>query len=253
MLLGQPLSAVVAAAAIVAAASALQATIGFGLALLAIPLLHLSGFAPPEAIAISSSAMLVQMANGVLRLRAWVRPQELLWPLAVVMAALVAGVLALRAVVAVRPELARQAAGAVVLLALLALALRRPAPRRRVAAPWTVLAMGASGLLAGSTGMGGAPLALWTYAHRWPPERVRATIWTIALPATAMLLGLLAVTFGASVIRALGLAALLSPCALAGSNAGLALARRLPAVRLRAAAFAALAALGASAIIRPLL
>lgn len=253
MLLGQPLPAVAAAAAIVAAASALQATIGFGLALLAIPLLHLSGFAPPEAIAVSSTAMLVQMANGVVRLRAWVRPQELLWPLAVVLAALAIGVLALRAVVAVRPDLARQAAGAVVLIALLALALRRPPPRQRVAAPWTALAMGASGLLAGSTGMGGVPLALWTYAHRWPPERIRATIWAIALPATAMLLALLAVTFGAGVVRALALAALLSPCALAGSNAGLALARRLSVARLRAAAFAALAVLGVSAIIRPLL
>lgn len=253
MLLGQPLPVVAAAAAIVTAASALQATIGFGLALSAIPLLHLSGFAPPEAIAISSSAMLVQMANGVLRLRASVRPQELIGPLAILMAALAAGVLALRAVVAVRPELARQAAGAVVLLALLVLGLRRPAPRQRVGTAWTVLTMAASGLLAGSTGMGGSPLALWAYAHRWPPERIRATIWAIGLPATAMLLALLAVTFGAGVVRALGLAALLSPCALAGSNAGLALARRLPAARLRTAAFAALAALGASAIVRPLL
>lgn len=253
MLLGQPLPVVAAAAVIVTAASALQATIGFGLALSAIPLLHLSGFAPPEAIAISSSAMLVQMANGVLRLRAWVRPQELIGPLAILMAALAAGVLALRAVVAVRPELARQAAGAVVLLALLVLGLRRPAPRPRVGTGWTVVAMGASGLLAGSTGMGGAPLALWTYAHRWPPERIRATIWAIGLPATATLLALLAVTFGASVVRALGLAALLSPCALAGSNAGLALAKRIPAARMRAGAFAALAALGAGAIVRPLL
>ena len=155
MLLGQPLPVVAAAAAIVAAASALQATVGFGLALLAIPLLHLIGFEPPAAIAISSSAMLVQMANGVLRLRASVQARELLWPLVITMATMVLGVLALRAVVAVKPDLARQAAGVVVLGALVVLRVVRPAPRPRVAAPWTVLAMSASGLLSGSTGMGG--------------------------------------------------------------------------------------------------
>ncbi len=250
MLLGQPLPVVVAVAAIVAVSSTLQATVGFGLALLAIPLLHLIGFEPPAAIAISSSAMLVQMANGVLRLRASVRARELLWPLVITM---VLGVLALRAVVAVKPDLARQAAGVVVLGALVVLQVVRPAPRPRVAAPWTVLAMSASGLLSGSTGMGGPPLALWSYAHEWPAERIRATIWAIALPATAVLLVLLAVTFGPSTIRALALAALLAPFALAGSNAGLALARRLSVERLRTAAFVVLAVLGVSAIIRPLL
>ena len=94
MLLGQPLPIVAAAAAIVAAASALQATVGFGLALLAIPLLHLSGFAPEQAIVISSSAMMVQMANGVLRLRASVQARALLWPLAITMPAMLIGVLA---------------------------------------------------------------------------------------------------------------------------------------------------------------
>ena len=253
MLLGQPLPVVVAAAAIVAVSSTLQATVGFGLALLAIPLLHLIGFEPPAAIAISSSAMLVQMANGVLRLRASVRARELLWPLVITMATMVLGVLALRAVVAVKPDLARQATGVVVLGALVVLQVVRPAPRPRVAAPWTVLAMSASGLLSGSTGMGGPPLALWSYAHEWPAERIRATIWAIALPATAVLLVLLAVTFGPSAIRALALAALLAPFALAGSNAGLALARRLSVERLRTAAFVVLAVLGVSAIVRPLL
>ncbi len=253
MLLGQPLPIVAAAAAIVAASSALQATVGFGLALLAIPLLHLSGFTPPEAIVISSSAMMVQMANGVLRLRASLRARELLWPLALVMPAMLVGVLALRAVVGVQPELARQAAGAVVLGALVVLRLVQPAPRTRVAAPWTVLAMSACGLLSGSTGMGGAPLALWSYAHAWPAERIRATIWAIALPATGTLLVLLAAAFGASAVRALALAALLAPFALAGSNAGLAVARRLSVDRLRTAAFVVLAVLGVSAIVRPLL
>ena len=68
-----------------------------------------------------------------------------------------------------------------------------------------------------------------------------------------MLLVLLAVTFGPSAIRALALAALLAPFALAGSNAGLALARRLSVERLRTAAFVVLAVLGVSAVIRPLL
>ena len=158
MLLGQPLPIVAAAAAIVAAASALQATVGFGLALLAIPLLHLSGFPPEQAIAISSSAMMVQMANGVLRLRASVQARELLWPLAITMPAMLIGVLGLRAVVAVSPDLARQAAGAVVLCALVVLRVVRPAPRARVAWPWTALAMSTSGCWA-------VPPA-WA-AHRW--------------------------------------------------------------------------------------
>lgn len=253
MLLGQPLPAVAAAAAIVAAAAALQATVGFGLALLAIPLLHLSGFSPPEAIVLSSSAMMVQMANGLVRLRASVQMRELVRPLTIVMPAMLVGVLALRAVIAVQPDLARQAAGVVVLAALVVLRVARPVPRTRVAAQWTVLAMSASGLLGGSTGMGGAPLALWTYAHAWPAERIRATIWAIGLPATAMLLALLAAAFGASAVRALTLAALLAPSALIGSNAGLALARTLSVDRLRTAAFGVLAVLGISAIVRPLL
>ena len=173
--------------------------------------------------------------------------------MAITLPALLIGVLALRAVVAVNPDLARQAAGVVVLGALVVLRVVRPAPRPRVAAPWTVLAMSASGLLSGSTGMGGPPLALWSYAHEWPAERIRATIWAIALPATAVLLVLLALAFGTSAIRALALAAVLAPFALAGSNAGLALARRLSVDRLRTAAFVVLAVLGVSAVVRPLL
>ena len=79
--------------------------------------------------------MMVQMANGVLRLRASVQARELLWPLAITMPAMLIGVLGLRAVVAVNPDLARQAAGAVVLGALVVLRVVRPAPRARVAWP----------------------------------------------------------------------------------------------------------------------
>ena len=51
--------------------------------------------------------------------------------------------------------------------------------------------------------MGGAPLgALVITRTSGPAERIRATIWAIALPATGTLLVLLAVAFGASAVRA---------------------------------------------------
>jgi len=245
---------VAATAAIIAMSATLQATVGFGAALLAIPLLHLSGFEPAEAIVISSVTMGVQMTNGVLRLRASVRARELLGPLAIVIAALLLGVAILRAVVAVNANLARQATGVVMLIVIATMTLiRRPTPRERVAMPWTALAMVSSGLLSGTTGMGGPPLALWSYAHDWPAERIRAMIWAIALPAITLLLALLVLVFGASVLRALAIAGLLSPFALAGSNAGFAISRQFSVDQLRTTAFVVLAVLSASAIIRPLL
>ena len=251
MIFGQPMPAVAAAAVLVTIASTLQATIGYGLALLAVPLLHLSGFPPVAAIVISSSAMMVQMSNGVVRLHISLTAQKLAWPLFIIIPTMLVGVLALRSIVSANPDLARQAAGFVVIVALGVLRIVRPEPTPRVARPWTLLAMSTSGILSGLTGMGGAPLAIWSYAHTWSAERIRATIWAIALPTTAVQLTLLIVTFGMGAVRTLMLAAVLAPCALVGSNVGLSLARRLSMARLRNAAFVVLTILGVSAVIRP--
>lgn len=80
----------------------LQTTTNFGLALLSIFLLNFAGFNPPEMTVISSVAMLVKMTNGVLRLRTFIQGWSLDYPIAIVIACKVAGIITLITMVAIK-------------------------------------------------------------------------------------------------------------------------------------------------------
>lgn len=253
MLLGESLVVLAAAVITVIVSSTLQATIGFGLALLSIPALNIIGFDSIQAISISSIAMILQMSNGLRRLRNSVETRNLVWRLIIVCASMVVGVLILHLTIEFKPDLARQFTGGVVIAAVITIALTRPTLRQNVGTHWTILALSLSGFLAGTTGMGGTPMALWGYAHDWPPEKIRATIWSVSLPATILLMALLLFTFSSNMINTLALSALISPFAIVGSTVGLFIAQKMSVHWLRTAAFAVLLVIGVSVIMQPLL
>jgi hypothetical protein len=195
----------------------------------------------------------LQSSLGVYHLR-----QAVPWRLAagatlVRLAALLAGLWMLRHL----SQLSTAAISIVVgtlLVALVTLQLAvRPRPRASVHWTWTAIAFVASGVLAGVSGMGGPPLALWTMAHDWPVQKMRGFLFAVFAATVPVQLALLLATFRDQAFRALLLSAWCVPFVLLGTAIGLPLGNRLPRHRLRLFAYAILLALGANAVVTPLI
>jgi len=101
-----------------------------------------------------------------------------------------------------------------------------------------------AGVLGGAYGMNGPPLAVYGAVRRWPPERFRATLQAYFLPASvAGMAGYwMAGLWTPAVSRYYGLSV---PGVLAGIFLGRAIHARLPAHRLAVFIYAGLAAIGA--------
>jgi hypothetical protein len=160
------LPAFVAATAVIVAGAILQGTIGFGLALLAAPLLHLiDARLVPGPLMVSSAVLTVLMAR-----REWhaVRGRDLGWSLAGRVAGTVAAVAVLSALSARGMDLLF---GGLVLAAVALTAVGvtfRPTPRALLTAG------AASGFMGTATSIGGPPIAL-VYQHE-TGARIRGTL-----------------------------------------------------------------------------
>ena len=238
---------------IIGASAALQATVGFGFALFAVPLLVWTGLDVPAAVTIVTVSMAIQVANGLRRLGATLNYREQISNVVVTLLGILVGVALLRLLAAQFPRVLEQGAGVLILAALLARLLLRPTPVAKVAAGWTGAAMLASGVLSGVIGMGGPPVVFWAFAHDWSGDRIRATIWLLLLPRTPLLLGALYLAFGHPIGTAMLLGLFVAPVAWLGSTTGLWLGAKVETERLRLLATALLAVTGASAILRPIL
>ena len=109
----------------------------------------------------------------------------------------------------------------------------------------------ASGILNGGVGMGGPPLVMWTLAHRWTSEEIRASLIVIFILVTPVQFGLLVRQFGRPALTASLLGLLLAPLLAAGAMLGLWLSARLATVHLRRVMFSLLIFLALLAILEP--
>lgn len=240
-------------AAVLGAGAILQSAVGFGLALVAVPLLVLDGRSLPAAVALVLGAALVQTAHG-----SYVAREHIRWKLAFVLAgiqwvALLGGVAVMSLLVDSDPARLKQAVGAAVLAAITARLLIRPVPRERVGRGWAVLAAVTAGLLAGSFGMGGPPLALFALAHSWERDAFRAFLWSQFLLVLPVLAILLAFRFGPETLLWVAGGVATAPVVWGASRLGLKLTARWDRRRLQLAAAAVLYAIGLVALLGPLL
>ncbi len=176
--------------------AAVQATLGFGMGLVAIPLLVWGGFSLPQAIGVLIPNVLVQTAFGCWRFR-----RELPWsdvgPISVVrLLALPIGVLLLGLVAEQGQAMTRGVLGAGLLGALLFQPPRPTASRPPPGRLATLAAGSASGLLAGLIGMGGPPLVVWVMRHDWDSVRQRCFLWLSILLVMPVQILLMSLRFG---------------------------------------------------------
>jgi uncharacterized membrane protein YfcA len=233
--------------AVTVVAVALHAITGFGFALVLTPLL-LALRTPAETV--STTLLLGLLANGVIageRRPAGVHPDTA----RVLLPAGLIGLPGGAAILALVPKTGLQIALGVVVLAAVAIQLRRPpAAHGGIAPRWQVgLAGLTSGVLTTAVGIGAAPVVLWMRHVGIPAAAMRWSIAAFFVVLGAVGLGVLVVSAGGEALDGLGLAAALTPTAIIGYVAGRRLLARLGPHHYRAIVLAAIAASGLASII----
>ena len=244
------LSAVVAALAVLVGAT-VQATTGFGLALIAGPAL-VAVLEPAEAV--SALLVLATVTNALLLVvRTGGRPAVRWSDVRAVTVAAAPGLAAGVLLLSVASKAALQLAVGIGVLLAVSLQVRRrradPADGPAHGASWTVLVVGlTAGVLTTTTGTNGPPLVLWLEHRRAAPGEMRDTLAAMFLAlnllgaATIALLGR-----GEQAVRPLPLALLLA-VAVAGHVAGRRLFHRLDARQFRIAGLTLSALAGLASI-----
>lgn len=236
-------------------AAIVQAAVGFGAGMIAIPVMIWAGLPIEHALAVMSAAVCGQLSVKLWRYRREVPWREVLWPMGVArVAGYVPGFVLLWLLAGASTAEVKQAVGAVVLIALGLQTGLRIKPRERLASGWTWLAGVTGGATAGAVGMGGPPLVLWVVAHDWPGKKARLFLWAsfwLTMPIQLTGLILMFKPVEQLSLMAVGLATL--PAALVGTSAGLWIGHRIPRRQLRWLMIALLVVLGVVSLVGPML
>lgn len=167
-------------------ATLIRSTLGFGEALVAVPLLALR---IPVAVAAPLAVLVSVMVAGVIVVQDWrkIEVRSATW---LVLSSLFGIPLGLLLLVRVDDHLVKMILG--VLIAAFAIYSQTAGRRLHLEKDHPTWLLGAgfcSGILGGAYGMNGPPLAVYGALRRWSPQRFRATLQGYFLPAS--LLGLI--------------------------------------------------------------
>ena len=240
---------IILAGLVVCLAGVAQSAIGFGYALFSTPLLLWIGVPLPTAIALVATCSMIQSMIGARRLRADVPWRTALVATSVREAAVIAGLIVLRALAKLDTAYIKAVVGAV-LCALVALQfVWRPEPKPAMHWGWAGLSFTSSGFLAGVTGMGGPPLVLWSMAHDWPARRTRGFLFATFATAIPVQIAIMVFSFGGPVLRGAGLGIAFAPLVFLGAAVGLPVGNRMGRDKLRAVAYLVLLVIGAGAVV----
>ena len=166
--------------AVIALATLVRSTFGFGEALIAVPLL---AFLIPVKVAAPVAALVSVTVAAVVVIQDWrhVHFRSAAWLIVSTLAGIPLGLLLLTRV----PEPIVKAGLAVVIIGFAAQALRSPAWRLENDR-WAWVFGFIGGVLGGAYGMNGPPLAMYGSLRRWSPAEFRATLQGYFLPASAV-------------------------------------------------------------------
>ena len=232
------MSAIVLALCVIFCASLVRATVGFGDALVAMPLLTLL-----IGVRTATPLMgLIAVVTAVVMLRTTWRGVNFAaaWRL---VAATVAGIPFGIALLQLAPERPVKALLGAALIAYGLVSLVRPRLTAALAGGWAYLFGFVAGLLGGAYNANGPPVVVYATLNRWPPHIFRATLQGYFLPTGIMIL----FAHGLSGLwnrQVFGLFALALPCVLFGIWSGGKLHQRIDAARFERALYGLLIALG---------
>lgn len=206
--------ALLIAAICLAFGAIVQSVIGFGMGVVAIPLLVWGGWSLPEAIGIVIPNVLLQTA-----LNCWQNRDHLPWQDVGVLFVfrlvfLPIGIFTLRYISDSGEQLTRQLLGVGLIGMLILQQMTRNRSINLRGPVGTFLAGSSSGFLAGLLGMGGPPLVFWAMGQNWPTERQRAFLWLTFLFIVPLQLIMMGVTFGRQLTDAMVIGFAVSPMVL---------------------------------------
>jgi hypothetical protein len=183
------------------AGALVQSSVGFGMGLVATPLLVFAGCSLPQAIASLLPNVLVQTAFSCWRYRRdlpWADVAPIcLWRYL----GLPVGVWLLGLVNDQGQAVSRAILGLGLLAVLATQQLPVNLPQRRPGRLATLLAGSSSGVLAGWLGIGGPPLVLWVVGQDWNTQRQRCFLWLSFLLVIPLQLLIMSWRFGVSWVR----------------------------------------------------
>lgn len=231
--------------------AAFQSAVGFGMALLSVPLLLWAGIPMPQAVALLLGGALLQSCYGLALNREHFDRRRTLRVAVFQWIGIVAGVLCMALLVDREPASLKQLVGAIVLLALAMQLLLRPTPRERLSLPWAALAGISSGYFSGLVGIGGPPLVLYTLGHRWSRDQTRVFLWSQFALGIPLLMLTLVLRLGTELLAWFAAGLLLCPLLMLGTWLGLRLTTRWSAEGLRSIALVLLALIGTINVVAP--
>lgn len=242
-----------AVAGVSAVAMLVYAAVGFGYALVAVPILLWVGLGLPQIMAVNLMALLLHAFSARRTMQ-----REVAWKSLLPLAAVGQGMLVLGSVLLIQltqlPEQrVQQVVGGILLLVLAAQWALRFQPRPHVPTAVGVLAFGLAGFLAGLCGLGGPPVVLWALAHEWSSDRTRATLFAIFSLFAPVQLLVLTMAFGPEMLGWALVGVLVFPAMWVGSRVGLQLGGLMSKPVLRACALTLLTALALRAVVTPIL
>jgi uncharacterized protein len=231
----------------------LQATAGFGAALLGLPLLLMAGNKLFEAQLLLLCALLPQNVFACWRLRKSIDYREVATPVLIRTLAMPIGVLGLSALMMQSQDTIGQIVGGIILLSILLQSLAGVEFKSAKTWPWMLLTFGGSGVLQGLSGIGGPPMVLWVYGQRYSVDRARAFLFAIYVANFIPQMMMLRWKFGSQIWSTALIGIIVTPLILLAAEFGLRLGSRLGDRWMRPVVYAALVALALVMIFRPLL
>ena len=225
-------------ALLVAFAAAVQGFLGFGYGVIVMAVLTLSGDLVHATAFVNISTLALSIAM------VWREPQHVLWPLlARILPAMFLGMLI--GLVALR-EVPRDVMVPVLgsfIVAIAAWNVAQPSLRKRESLVLDLVFGGVAGVTSGAFNTGGPPLVIHLYRRPEPPLTLVVTLQAIFI-GSGIMRGVLAGVQGLLPRSSVELGLWTMPAVLAGTFAGMALARRIDPARFRRLAWVALGLLG---------
>ncbi|MCP3968108.1 MAG: sulfite exporter TauE/SafE family protein [Lentisphaerae bacterium] len=189
----------------------IQTIAGFAFSLLAVPLLLLCGFDLTTAVVFSMATSVIQRLLLTWHCRKSIVWKQLYWLLPFSLIGLAIGVFTLKVTASLDPDVIKQIFGVILLGAVALRIFSRVEPRDHVPFWIGAIASFLSGILNGFANIAGPPLVLWTLAHKWPKDRLRATISAFTSMMVPLQVVLLILNFGSQITITIGKGFLFMP------------------------------------------
>ncbi len=235
-------------------ASFLQSVAGFGLSLVALPLvMSVKGISPVEAIAITIIGSTMQRVLFMRKLGGHIDWKEMVPLFSIGLAGLLIGVGLLYAFSNLNKSTFKQIIGLLILTTLCLRWFLKIKPTEVFKLGWGLFAAFISGILTGFANIGGPPMVMWILSHKWSQEKMRIVITAFTICFVPFQLILYWILFGNAMPITFLKSLAYFPFVFVGTYIGLSIGNKMNAVTIRTIMYIVLIIICISSIVEPML